>query len=77
MPRRTQKAGSFVPHAKPLGRALSLEGARQVTTLLRSPRPEARAEGYASEGGPNPYPPDSPEAVSWDAGARDAHQEHS
>lgn len=71
------------PHAIPLtGPALSLESAKQLSILLREPRPEARREGIAAFHKPegrdaNPYQQGTPEWVSWDAGWNDERQANS
>jgi hypothetical protein len=50
--------------------ALSKAAAAELMTLLRKPRPAARAQGAKAyyDGTPNPYPVGTPEYVSWRAG---------
>lgn len=69
----------MIPHTIPLMGPLSLESARELMLLLREPRLEARAAGGRAyyTGEDNPHEPDTPEAVSWDAGYRDERQQNS
>lgn len=66
------------PHAIPLSQFSKPEHAKDALTLLKFPRPVARAEGFKAgflTGGSNPYQPHSPEGVSWAQGYRDGCQE--
>lgn len=65
------------PHAlPPLSAEAQQRRGRELTMLIKNPRPDIRRQGYETAG-PNPYEAGSIEAVNFEAGQRDFYQENS
>lgn len=79
----TRNNGAYrtVPHAQPLSGVRTPEEGRKLMRLIQHPLPLVRAAGDLAyeTGEDSPYldQPDSPEALNWNAGYRDARQRNS